>query len=316
MTVLACDFGGRRIKLGLVRDGQILASTVLPAHSDRPLAQRLPHVAKTLRTMCYCSGVAIRDCRGIGISYPSIIDPVDGRILDEFGKYGAISSHDLRAWASAEFQLSLAIENDARMALIGEWQCGAGRGCDNLAVMMLGTGLGAAAVVGGRPLRGCHGQASILSGHFAVKQDGRACVCGNKGCAEAEASTSVLAAVARQMSAFAGSPLADEADLSYQSVFHWSAKGDPCAMRLQEHSLAVWGMMAVNLIHAYDPEMLILGGGIMGSADVVLPAIARWVQAYAHTPWGQVRVVASQLGDHAALMAAEWLIQEHLAKGG
>ena len=312
MTVLACDFGGRRIKLGLVRDGRVLASSVLPAHSDQPLAKRLPAVAQALREVCDVPGVALRDCRGIGISYPSIIEPVHGQILDEFGKYGNVSSLDLRAWAAAEFGLPLVIENDARMALIGEWRYGAGRGCDNLAIMMLGTGLGAAAVVEGCPLRGCHGQAGILGGHLTVQQDGRRCVCGNQGCAEAEASTSVLAEIAQQVPAYANSPLAGESELSYHAVFHWSAEGDPCATYLKEHSLKVWGAMAVNLIHAYDPEMLILGGGIMGSAEVVLPAIALWVQSRAHTPWGQVRVVASQLGDRAALLAAEWLTEERL----
>ena len=76
--------------------------------------------------------------------------------------------------------------------------------------------------------------------------------------------------------------------------------------------LLVWSTLAVNLIHAYDPEVLILGGGIMASADVVLPAVRAHVDRYAHTPWGKVRVVASELGDAAALVAGEWLLQEQL----
>jgi glucokinase len=316
MTVLACDFGGRRIKLGLVDSGQIVASTVLPACADQPLIARLPIVVQELRKLCDAYAIVAGDCRGISLAYPSVIDPLAGRILDEFGKYGDVSSLDLPAWARAEFGLPLAIDNDARMAAIGEWRYGVGRGCDNLVMMTLGTGLGAATIMHGHPLRGRHGMAGILGGHVTVQQDGRACVCGNRGCAEAEASTSVLAELARQRPDFAHSPLAGEADLSYEAVFRCSAAGDPCAAYLQQHSLAVWGSMAVSLIHAYDPEMLIVGGGIMGSAEVVLPAIAHWVREYAHTPWGQVRVVASQLGDHAALVAAEWLIEEKLASGG
>ena len=74
--------------------------------------------------------------------------------------------------------------------------------------------------------------------------------------------------------------------------------------------------MAVNLIHAYDPEVLILGGGVMGSGEVILPAIRQWVQSYAHTPWGRVRIVSSQLGDVAALVAAEWIISDRIEKEG
>jgi glucokinase len=314
MTVLACDFGGRRIKLGVVHEGQVLASTVLPARSDQPLAKRLPDVARAFCELLRGHSIARDDCRGIGISYPSIIDPASGQILDEFGKFGPVSSEDLRAWAAAEFGLRLVIENDARMALIGEWRYGGGRGCNNLAIMMLGTGLGAAAVMEGRPLRGRHGMAGILGGHLAVQYDGRPCVCGNRGCAEAEASTSVLADIARQSPGFHESPLSRETELSYEAVFRRAAEGDPCAIHLQERSLKIWSTMAVNLIHVYDPELLLLGGGIMGSAAVVLPAIAQWVRSYAHTPWGQVRVAASRLGDHVALVAAEWLVEEQLAR--
>ena len=72
----------------------------------------------------------------------------------------------------------------------------------------------------------------------------------------------------------------------------------------------VWSSLAVNLIHAYDPEVLILGGGIMANADVILPAVREHVRRYAHTPWGKVRVVASELRDQAGLVAGEWLLRE------
>jgi glucokinase len=98
--------------------------------------------------------------------------------------------------------------------------------------------------------------------------------------------------------------------LNYGLVFKRAAAGDPCAVRLRDHSLLVWSSLAVNLIHAYDPEVLILGGGIMASAAVILPAVREHVRRHAHTPWGQVRVVTSELGDTAALVAGEWLLQE------
>ncbi len=66
----------------------------------------------------------------------------------------------------------------------------------------------------------------------------------------------------------------------------------------------------MNLIHAYDPEMVVLGGGIMAGADVLLPAIRGHIERYAHTPWGKVRVLASELGDDAGIVAAEWLVDE------
>jgi glucokinase len=206
--------------------------------------------------------------------------------------------------------LPLAIENDARSALLGEWRHGAGRGVDNAVMMTLGTGLGTAALIEGRVLRGRHGQAGVLGGHLTVRHGGRACSCGNLGCAEAEASTAFLGDLVAKRPEFERSPLRHAGPLNYALVFQHAAAGDPCAVALRDHSLLVWSSLAVNLIHAYDPEALILGGGIMASAEVVLPAIAKFVARHAHTPWGQVRVVASELGDQAALLAGEWLLHE------
>jgi len=103
------------------------------------------------------------------------------------------------------------------------------------------------------------------------------------------------------------------ATLDYSSVFKHAAAGDRCALKLREHSLRVWSVVAVNLIHAYDPERVILGGGIMASGDVILPAVGEYVRRHAHTPWGKVRVVAGELGDTAALVAGEWLLKEQLS---
>jgi glucokinase len=310
MTALACDLGGTRIKLGIVRGGAVLAHEVLAAHSDLGLRPRLPALADACRGLCARHQVPLASCAGIVVSFPSLVDVRTGRILTEYGKYRDGPGVDLRAWAREALGLPLALENDARMALIGEWRYGAGRGHDSVVMVTLGTGLGTAALIEGRVLRGRHGQAGCLGGHFTVRYGGRPCSCGNAGCAEAEASTAFLAQVARERGDFARSPLAAEPVLDYAAVFGHAAAGDPCARALQEHSLRVWSALVVNLIHAYDPEVVVLGGGIMAGGDVVLPAVRAYVDRYAHTPWGQVRVVASELGDRAALAAAEWLVQE------
>ncbi len=315
MTVLACDLGGRRMKLGLVRDGAVLATQVMPAEAEQPLLDRLGAVAAAFVRLCQANHIALSDCSGIGVSYPSIIDTAKAGILDHFGKFGDASAVDLRAWAREALGMPLAIDNDARMALIGEWGYGAGRGCNNLVMMTLGTGIGTAAIMEGCVLRGAHGQAGILGGHLTVRHGGRPCVCGNVGCAEAEASTWALESLAREHPGFRTSALAREAALDYAAIFQLADSGDSCALALKDHSLRVWSAAAVNLIHAYDPELLILGGGIMASRDVILPAIRDHVTRHAHTPWGKVRVTASELGDQAALVACERLVQDQLAKG-
>ncbi|MGO8696749.1 MAG: ROK family protein [Limisphaerales bacterium] len=310
MTVLGCDMGATRLKLGLVREGQVLAHDVLPSRSEMALADRLPELESALRRLCSAGGIALADCRGVSMSVPSLVDAATGRLLSHYGRFRDMPSLDLRGWASARLGLPLALENDARMASIGEWRYGAGRGCDNLVMITLGTGLGTSAVMEGKVVRGAHGQAGCLGGHLTVRYGGRACGCGNVGCAEAEASTGFLPELARSRPDYSASALAKEPVLDFAAIFRQAAAGDPCAKSIREQSLLVWSSLAVSLIHAYDPELVIFGGGIMASADVILPAVREYVRRHAHTPWGKVRVEASELGDSAALVAGEWLLQE------
>lgn len=312
MTVLACDLGATRIKLGLVRQGRVLAYDTMESRSDQALAARLPDLAEALRRLCSSQGTSLNKCAGLSMAVPSIVDPASGRMLAEYGRFCDMPRLDLRKWARSELGLFLALENDARMAAIGEWRHGAGQGCADLVMLTLGTGLGTSVIMEGRVVRGKHGQAGCLGGHLTVRYGGRACGCGNIGCAEAEASTAFLSELANARPDFARSSLAQEPVLDFAAVFRQAARADACARAILEHSLRVWSSLALNLVHAYDPDLVILGGGIMASSDTILPAIRSHLQRHAHTPWGQVRVEASRLGDTAALVAGEWLIQEQM----
>jgi glucokinase len=310
LILLACDLGGTRMKIGVVRGDRVLARAIEPAHSKRGLAPRLPVLKAAWLRLLEKAKLRLEDCAGVSVAFPSLVDPATGRVLAEYGKYADAPDLDLRAWARAELGLPLAIENDARMACIGEWRAGAGQGTDNLVMMTLGTGLGTAAIMEGRVVRGRHGQAGVLGGHLTVQCGGRLCSCGNLGCAEAEASTAFLGDMVVRMPAWDFSSLRQAATLNFGLVFRHAAAGDPCAVALRDHSLQVWSSLAVNLIHAYDPELVILGGGIMAHAATILPAVQAHVRQHAHTPWGQVRVVASALADDAALVAGQWLVRE------
>jgi len=294
-----------------VRVGSVLAQTSVPANSKAGLAPGLPALKAAWLQLLGDLKLALCDCAGISVAFPSLVDAPSGRVLAEYGKYADAMNLDLRDWARKEFNLPLAIENDARLALIGEWKHGAGRGSDNVVMITLGTGIGTSAVIQGRVLRGQHSQAGVLGSHITIRYNGgRACTCGNVGCAEAEASTASLAAVATSLPEWKTSPLSALPSLQYHSVFEQAAAGDPCAIKLREHSLLVWATLVVNLIHSYDPEIVVLGGGIMASAETILPAIREHVRRHAHTPWGQVRVAVGELGDNAALVPGEWLLQE------
>ena len=315
MITLAADIGGTRIKLALVADHSLLAQECIEARSHEGLAPQLPRVAKAFAAMCVQVGVRYEDCCALGVAFPSLIDVETGRVLTAYGKYSDAPQLDLAAWARQEFDLQLVIENDARVAQLGEWQAGAGRGCNDFVMVTLGTGLGTSALVGGQLIRGKHGQAGVLGGHITVRLGGRPCICGNRGCAEAEASTSVLEHNAREHRDFARSRLRSMEMIDYASVFRLAQEQDACAIALRTYSIEVWSTMIVSLIHSFDPERVIVGGGVVTGDPACVAELAGHIRAHAHTPWGQVDIVPALLGDAAALIGAECLVRERAACG-
>jgi glucokinase len=234
------------------------------------------------------------------------------RVLAAYGKYEDAPHLDLPQWARDTLGLPLVMENDARMALLGEWKAGAGQGSNDLVMLTLGTGIGTAAIVEGTLVRGKHGQAGVLGGHLTVRYGGRRCTCGNCGCAEAEASTIVLPQLASEHHDYSKSLLREATNIDYSTVLRLAGERDACAVALRAHTVKVWSAAIVNLIHSYDPERVIIGGGIMAGEDAFFPDVVRTVLAHAHTPWGRVDIVPAKLGDAAALIGGEILARDRL----
>ena len=311
MYTIACDMGGTRIKLGLVKDSTVHATETIPALSGQGLKPRLPVIAETINKLCENNGIETKNSIGIGISSPGVNEN-NLRIVSINEKYNDAIDIDLPKWAKETFNLPLFIENDARMAVIGEWKYGAGKGFDNIVMMTIGTGLGTCPIVDGKLLKGAHGLAGILGGHFTVNYNGKKCTCPNIGCSEIEASTVSLHELAKGNKNFTKSRLSAFDKIEYAEVFKFAKEGDKCAVDLLEHSLNIWSITVLNLVHAYDPEIVILGGGIMASGGVILPVVQQYIEKHAWNPWKKPRVVSAVHGNKAALLACEWLLKEKL----
>ncbi len=311
-AAIALDLGGTRIKLGIVDGGTLLADSVIDALSGSGLIPRLPAIEASIAGLLVRSGIARENLAGVAVAIPGIVDTREMRLLSVNKKFTDAVGFDLVAWAQKNWQLPLLLENDARSALVGEWQYGAGRGCDNLAMVTLGTGIGGAVLIEGKVLRGKHFQAGCLPGHFTINLHGTACTCGNKGCAESEASSWRLPDLAIHHPLFASSPLSRSAQIDYQEVFRLAQAGDRLSTDLVDHSLDAWSALVITLIHAYDPEMVVIGGGIMRSASRILPEIRSRVEKHAWTPWGKVKIVPAQLPDFAALLGVSHLLFQEL----
>jgi glucokinase len=238
------------------------------------------------------------------------VDAPTGRVLSTLKKYEDAVHLDLTAWGRETFNAPLRMENDARLALLGERYAGAAQDVGDIVMMTLGTGIGGAAMICGKLLRGAHAQAGCLGGHLPVDFHGHACSCGNIGCAEAEAAGWSLPGIARDWPGFENSMLARTAKIDFRTLFGTAEQGDPIAIGLRQHCLQVWAANAVALIHAYDPEVVVIGGGVMQSAETILPFVQDYVGKHAWAAWGKPSVRSAALGESAALVGAVPLLLE------
>jgi glucokinase len=310
MRALAVDLGGTHATCGLVDDQRIVAHRTLDTDGAKSLAAVLPKIAETFHELINSNGLVVDDFLGLSIGIAAIVDSRDARVLASNGKYGDACGLDLPAWSRESFGLPLRIENDARLALLGEVHGGAARGFTDVVMMTLGTGIGGAAMMEGKLLRGQHAQAGCLGGHLPASVNGRRCTCGAIGCAEAEASGWALPEIVQGWPGASHSALAQYPNVGFKELFEQASREDAVALAIRDHCLKVWAANAVGLVHAYDPEVIVVGGGVMRSADVIIPAIQAHVLRHAWTPWGKVQVRAAELGNNAALLGAVPLLTE------
>jgi len=309
MKALAVDLGGSHAACAVVDETCVLARRSVSLEAARGLAGALPVLADALRAAARAAGVAIADCAGLALGFCGLVDPFAGRVLSTNAKYDDAPALDLAGWCREALGRPFRVENDARLALLGERAAGAARGFDDVVMMTLGTGIGGVAMIEGRLLRGRHFQAGVLGGHLVAAFDGRRCTCGARGCVEAEASTWALPPIVRAMPGFERSALARAGRLDFEAVFASAATGDAVAVAARDRCLEVWAAGAVSMVHAWDPEVLVVGGGVMRRGPEVLPGIERRVHGESWTPWGKVSVRAAALGEDAALLGAVPLLQ-------
>lgn len=310
MKALAVDIGGTHATCGLVEDDRILAHESVDLTSIASIREVLSRVGDVFQDLIQRQSLSSKDFQGIAVGFPGLVDSRIGRVVSTNKKYDDAPEVDFCAWSAETLGLPLRIENDARLALLGEVYGGAARGFGDVVMMTLGTGIGGVAMIEGKLLRGKHAQAGCLGGHIPVLFNGRPCTCGSIGCAEAEASGWSLPGIVRESSGFSDSSLSRLSHVGFKQLFEEASRGDTVALAVRDRCLNIWAVDAVALIHAYDPEVIVIGGGVMESAGIIVPYVQSYVNKYAWTPWGKVQIRAAQLGNNAALIGSVPLVAE------
>lgn len=306
---IGIDLGGTRVKLGLLGNDELIDKKIINAQSVKGLRASLPILKEHINHLLQSNNIGKNKLKGIGFGFPGLVDPAVNRIVSTNAKYEDALHIRLDDWVKENWAVDFFMDNDARLAAVGEWKFGAGKDTDDLVVMTIGTGIGTSVIMEGKVVRGKHFQAGCLGGHISVQYDGRLCTCGNRGCAEAYAATWSLKEQVQAHKAFSESSLSAAETIDFESLFTEADQNDSLAIQLKNNCIEIWSAAIVNLIHAYDPEVVVVGGGVMHRHEELIPAIKEKVYQHAWTPWGKVDIRPSKLLADAGLYGAVYCLQ-------
>jgi glucokinase len=302
---ITIDIGGTSIKLARFNGRSMLGQLIIPSLAEGLLRTRIPFIEEAIEKLL---AGAVPD--GIGMSFPGIVDTRNKRVLTTPGKFKDAPLIDLPNWALERYNCNFLVENDANAALFGECRAGCASGVDNAVMFILGTGIGTAAMMAGHLVHGVHYQAGILGGHIQLDDSGSLCICGKSGCIEAKAGTWSLSARARAKPAFSYSLLAGMATIDYQALVSAYQHGDEVAAELLDESIEVWARGIAALVHAYDPEVVVLSGGVMKGGAAFIGQLQDLVSHKAWTPWGKLDFRIPAEPDNSVLLGLHALLEE------
>ncbi|MER7014321.1 ROK family protein [Saccharopolyspora sp. NPDC000359] len=307
MLTIGVDVGGTSVRAAVVDPhGEILQTSRVPTPSTGPELNAA--IATTVRGLSDRYPVA-----AVGLAVAGFVSE-DRRVV-RFAPHLAWRHVAVADELAERLGLPVVLEHDANAAAVAEHRFGAAAGARVAALVAIGTGIGAALVVDGQVFRGARGVAPEL-GHLRVVPDGRQCSCGKRGCLERYCSGTALAATAAELLRASGEPsaLRELAEPTGVDVADAAEAGDPLARRAVD-DLARWLGEGLALVaDVYDPEVVVIAGGVSASAHLYLDAArehyAAVVTGAGHRPLADV--VVAHHGDPAAMIGAATLAREHV----
>ncbi|MDP9372418.1 MAG: ROK family protein [Chloroflexota bacterium] len=306
-TVLGVDLGGTHVRAAAIGlEGRILARRQLPTDPAGGLDAVLDRLATVVAGAAVEAGVP--PDAPTGVALPGPIDPRTGML--GFAPNLGWRDVPVRDLLRERLDRPVVAGNDANAAALGEWRYGAGRGAGHLVFLICGTGVGGGVIADGRLLLGKDGLAAEL-GHMVVTLDGPRCHCGGRGCLEAHAAGWAIARDAQRL-LDVGMPsvlpdlLAERGgELSGALVTLAAQQDDGLALEVLARAGHAMGIGIASLVHIFDPEIVVIGGGVIGAGDLFFGPLREALDAQLMAPYkGGVRVVPSALGQDAGLLGA------------
>ena len=316
LPVVAVDLGGSKIALGIIsRDYLILAREHFLTQAEEGVDSVIKRIISAVKQITASANTTLSHIYGVSIAAAGAIDSRRGIITLSPNLPGW---RDIPLGSIIEERLGIRtwLLNDANAAALGEHHFGAGRGVANLVYLTIGTGIGGAVIIDGKLYTGVCGSAGEI-GHMTIDTNGPGCECGNIGCLEQLAAGKAIAREAKnRLASGERSSLSEDVagkleDVTAEDVAVAAKKGDTLAIDVVNSAATYLGVGMVNLVNIFNPEAIVVGGGVANMGDLLLAPARQVVRERAFLESAAaVCIVAAELGSDAGLLGAAYFAFE------
>lgn len=268
--VVGVDLGGTKIYTALVDlDGNMVKEITVKTEAHRGDKAVLDKLISTIDTVL--EGVDINEVKAIGVGSPGPLDVKKGLIV--YTPNLPFKNFNIVQPIKEKYNIPTYLDNDANAATLGEFMFGAGKGSRNMVYVTVSTGIGGGAIINGSLFRGSTANALEI-GHTTVMKGGPRCGCGNTGCAEAVASgTAIMKRGREAVESKVETSLKDYDEVTAKEVFTEAEKGDKVSQDILNDALSYLGIAIANIANSFDPDKIVMGGGVSQAGDIVFEKI-------------------------------------------
>lgn len=302
--VIGIDLGGTKISGALADiNGKVLSQHTIPTNASEGEAAVLNRIIQVIEKVMELAEVNSEEVKTIGIGSPGPLSAKEGVIITTPNL--PFRNFQLVKPIKERFSIPTYLDNDANVAAIGEYMLGAGKGTTNMVYVTVSTGIGGGAILNGKIYRGSTSNA-LEVGHTTILPEGPRCNCGNYGCAEALASGTAIGKRGREaVEKGLETSLKNYEKITSYEVFKEAEKGDKVSQNILEESLNYLGVTIANVITNFDPDMVVIGGGVAQAGKIVFDKVQEVVNTRCFKSMAEsCKIVPAALGKDAGVIGA------------
>lgn len=310
LPVLAVDLGGTKIAAALISpQNRVIDRAHSPTLAAEGLQAVTERIFSTIDRLLSQANTTPPQLYGIAVAAAGAIDIGKGLVTSSPNLPGWLDV-PLRDMVKKRYGVATCLLNDASAAALAEHRLGAGKGTSNLIYLTVSTGIGGGIIINGQLYSGTSGAAGEI-GHMTIEAEGPECRCGNRGCLEVMASGRAVAAEAKrrikwgEKSRLIGIVSGDLEAITAEKVAQAARDGDKLAVEVIHRAAGYLGVGMVNLVNIFNPDMIVVGGGLSKMGELLLKLAREAVKQRAFPLSAKaVRIVSAGLGDDAGVLGA------------